>query len=101
MEIIKQQMVMIFFVLIILPAVVQANTIVLEQVNVYEQRCALCHGSQGIGEIPGAPNLTQTKMDVDQIAEVIENGQGQMPIIQIDARQRHEAAKFVIANIKK
>ena len=94
-------MVIILLMLTFLPAVVQANTIVVGHANVYEQRCALCHGSKGIAEIPGAPNLTRTKLDIDQIKEVIENGQGQMPIIRMDPRERHEAAKYVIANIKK
>lgn len=98
---IKRQVVMILFMLSFLPAVVQANTIVVEHANVYEQRCALCHGSNGVADIPNVPDLTQTKMNIDQIMEIIENGQGQMPIIRIDAKQRHEAAKFVMANIKK
>jgi mono/diheme cytochrome c family protein len=98
---IKRKMEIIVFTLTLLPTVVQANTIVVDQGNVYEQRCALCHGSEGVSEIPDVPNLTQTTMSIDQIKEIIENGQGQMPIIRIDARQRHEAAQFVMANIKK
>lgn len=100
MKVIKRQMAILLFMLTLLPAFVQANTIVVTQTNVYEQRCALCHGDKGVSEIPGVPNLTQTTMDIDQIKKIIENGQGQMPIIHIDARQRQEAAKFVMANIK-
>jgi len=91
----------ILFILIFLPIVVQANTIVVAKANVYELRCALCHGRNGVAEIPGAPDLTETTLNIDQIMEIIENGQGQMPIIRIDARQRHEAAKYVIDNIRK
>lgn len=100
MKMIKRQILMILFMIIFLPVPGRANTVVIAQGSVYEQRCALCHGSDGIAEIPGVPNLTQTTMNIDQIMEVIENGRGQMPIIRIDAEQRHEAAKFVLANIK-
>ena len=78
---------------LMLPVIAQANT--------YQQRCALCHGAEGISKMPGAPNLKDTKLNADQIADIIENGRGKMPKIKLDDEQKSEVVEYIIKNIKK
>src|SRR4051812_16948788 len=47
----------------------------------YAQRCAVCHGSQREGNLPGFPPLIgiSRRMSEKQIADLIHNGRGRMP----------------------
>jgi len=50
----------------------------------WRQQCASCHGPTGHGDGPQgamfkAPDLSQSKLDDEQIAATITNGKGRMP----------------------
>jgi len=47
----------------------------------YAQRCAVCHGSQREGNLPGFPPLIgiSRRLSEKQIADLIHNGKGRMP----------------------
>ena len=78
---------------LLLPVSAQANT--------FLQRCAFCHGADGVSKMPGVPNLVDTKLNADQIMDIIENGRGKMPKVKIDDDQKSEVVQYIINNIKK
>ena len=84
---------LIFSLVLILPVAAQANT--------FLQKCAFCHGAEGISKMPGVPNLKDTKLNADQISDIIENGRGKMPKIKLDDGQKSEVVQYIINNIKK
>lgn len=47
--------------------------------DLFEQHCAICHGSDGKLCLSGAPDLSETKMDSLKISEIVTNGQNGMP----------------------
>lgn len=46
--------------------------------NIYEQKCALCHGKNGDLQLNGASNLQKSTLDKGQLISVIQNGRGKM-----------------------
>jgi len=78
---------------LMLPVIAQANT--------FLQRCAFCHGADGISKMPGVPNLKDTQLNADQISGIIENGRGKMPKIKLDDKQKSEVVQYIINKIKK
>lgn len=46
--------------------------------TVYLHNCVTCHGQSGQGQ-SGFPSLQKTKMDVDEIKQLITTGRGDMP----------------------
>ena len=69
--------------------------------NPYLQKCAICHGAEGISKMSTVPNLADTKLNADQIVAIIENGRGKMPKISIDDAQKSEVVQYIVKNIKK
>jgi mono/diheme cytochrome c family protein len=47
--------------------------------EMFNVKCALCHGKDGKLNVAGAPDLTKTKMSLDERIEIITNGKGTMP----------------------
>src|SRR5699024_12214216 len=47
--------------------------------EVYQQNCASCHGDDLSGEAGPSLETIGADLDVDDIKDVIENGQGSMP----------------------
>ncbi len=45
----------------------------------YLNNCASCHGADGGLGVSGAKDLRQTKMNSEQIQQIIRNGKGDMP----------------------
>jgi len=76
-----------------LPVIAQANT--------FLQRCAFCHGADGVSKMSGVPNLKDTKLNADQISAIIDNGRGKMPKVKLDDEQKSEVVQYIITNIKK
>ena len=51
----------------------------LEGTDVYEQRCAVCHGLEGDASMSGAKDLTESTLADTDIQSIIENGKNGMP----------------------
>ncbi|MBI1266532.1 MAG: hypothetical protein GC193_03770 [Cryomorphaceae bacterium] len=47
--------------------------------EMFNVKCALCHGKDGKLNVAGAPDLTKTKMTLDQRIDIITHGKGTMP----------------------
>lgn len=46
--------------------------------KIYEERCSSCHGVDGKKMMAGAPDLTRSKMSMEERIEIIKNGKGAM-----------------------
>jgi quinoprotein glucose dehydrogenase len=49
--------------------------------KVYARRCAICHGDQRQGNLPGFPPLVNigARLDAQRVADLVHNGKGRMP----------------------
>lgn len=47
--------------------------------QLFEKRCALCHGKDGAKGAFGAFNLQASKLSPGEVASIIANGRGRMP----------------------
>jgi quinoprotein glucose dehydrogenase len=49
--------------------------------KVYARRCAICHGEQRQGNLPGFPPLMNVgaRLNAQQVSELVHNGKGRMP----------------------
>jgi cytochrome c553 len=83
----------LLLLLVLMPVVAVANP--------YLQKCAMCHGADGISKMPGVPNLADTKLSAEQITGIIENGRGKMPKISIDDVQKSDVVQYIVKNIRK
>ena len=45
----------------------------------YDQKCAICHGRDGKLMVGGAPDLTQSKLSLEERIALITNGKNTMP----------------------
>lgn len=79
--------------MLLLPGVLLADT--------YQQKCALCHGAEGVSKMPGIPALSKTQLSADEIIKVIDNGRGNMPKISLTNDQKREVAAFILNTLKK
>jgi mono/diheme cytochrome c family protein len=61
---------------------------------VFEQRCAACHGSGGVGGSPG-PRLVDSGLDAAAVAAVVEQGRGVMPPGIVSGSDRDDVAAYV------
>ncbi len=80
-------------VMLVAPGLILANT--------YQQKCALCHGVDGVSKMPGVPKLVETKLTAEQIRVIIQNGRGKMPKITLGASQKDEVVQYIVTTIKK
>jgi mono/diheme cytochrome c family protein len=66
--------------------------------GIFEDRCAICHGSDGKGNGPAASSLSPSPTDFTnpgfwqgdvnaKITDTIENGKGPMPPVDLDSSQ--------------
>ena len=51
----------------------------LSGVKFYEQRCDVCHGSDGKLGVSDAKDLSSSKLSVEQIQKIVKEGKGAMP----------------------
>jgi mono/diheme cytochrome c family protein len=74
--------------------------------QIYEDKCTLCHGSDGKGNGPAASSFSPPpvdfttpgfwKGDVDKkIADSIENGKGAMPALDLSSKQIREVIDYM------
>lgn len=47
--------------------------------EMFNVKCALCHGKDGKLNVAGAPDLTKTKLSLDERIQIITFGKGTMP----------------------
>lgn len=63
---------------------------------VFEQDCAVCHGSDAVGGSPG-PRLVGSGLDAAAVAAVVEQGRGVMPAGIVSGSERDDVAAYVAA----
>lgn len=61
--------------------------------EIYKDSCASCHG----GDLSGGmgPELTGNGLSADEISNIIENGQGSMPPVNLSEEDRSEVANWL------
>lgn len=68
--------------------------------DLYENRCAECHGIKGDGQLAGSADLTVSKLTQTELRTIIENGKNGMPpfklIINTDSLMQ-ETMEYVIS----
>jgi mono/diheme cytochrome c family protein len=68
--------------------------------EIYEARCASCHGLDGKAGLSGASDLSASAMDKEQIMEVIRNGKNTMPPVDITPEQSEAVAVYLENSVK-
>lgn len=65
--------------------------------NLFETKCAACHGADGTAGIANAANLQTNKSDSTSIIQIMVNGKGAMPSFkdQLTEEQVHKLAHYV------
>lgn len=63
---------------------------------VFEETCASCHGSGGVGGSPG-PRLVGSNLEADLIAATIEQGVGVMPPALVSGQAEADVVAFVVS----
>ena len=61
---------------------------------VFEDNCACCHGSGGVGGSPG-PRLVDSGLDAAAVAAVVEQGRGVMPAGIVSGGDQDDVAAYV------
>lgn len=79
----------------------KVNKEIVDGKNIYETTCAICHGSDGKLGMSGATDLSQTRLSQSEITQIILNGKGAMPKVQMTEEQANAVADYVLKNIKK
>jgi mono/diheme cytochrome c family protein len=70
--------------------------------KLYLANCASCHGAEGQGGV--GPSLQTNTLDVDDLAQVIENPPGPMPKLYpkpLSDDDAHEIARYIILNLRR
>lgn len=75
------------------------NKVKINGQDIFEQKCATCHGSDGMAGIGNAANLQASKLDSISIAKMIANGKGEMPSFkgQLTKEELNDLSNYVIA----
>jgi mono/diheme cytochrome c family protein len=68
--------------------------------EIYEARCASCHGMDGKAGLSGAGDLSATAMSKEQIMDVIKNGKNTMPAVDITSEQSEAVAVYIENSVK-
>lgn len=68
---------------------------------IYEQNCAVCHGNDGKLGMAGASDISQTSLQKQEIVNIILNGKGAMPRVQMTEEQANAVADYVLREIRK
>jgi mono/diheme cytochrome c family protein len=68
--------------------------------EIYEARCASCHGVDGKAGLSGATDLSASVMNKEQIMEVIRNGKNTMPPVDITPEQSEAVAVYLENSVK-
>jgi len=68
--------------------------------DVYEAKCALCHGGDGKLGAMGAKDLSATAFSVEEIKNIVLNGKGSMNAVPLDDAQATAVAEYVNSEIK-
>lgn len=63
--------------------------------EVYQQNCASCHGDDLSGEAGPSLETIGADLDVDDIKDVIENGQGSMPAGIVEGDEEDDVAEWL------
>jgi mono/diheme cytochrome c family protein len=68
--------------------------------EIYEARCASCHGVDGKAGLSGAGDLSASSLDKAAIADIIKNGKNTMPPVDMNDEQKEAVAGYVESSIK-
>ncbi len=80
--------------------------------QVFDNRCALCHGQNGAGDGPAASSFTPPpadftkagfwdRKDIDSIiSQTIQNGKGAMPPVPLSSDQVKQVTAYMTQNFK-
>lgn len=68
--------------------------------EIYEAKCALCHGNDGKAGLSGASDLSVTQMTTDSIKLIIQNGRRTMVKVDITDEQATAVAAYVESSVK-
>src|SRR5699024_8638521 len=63
--------------------------------EVYQQNCASCHGDDISGEAGPSLETIDADIDVDDIKDVIENGQGSMHVRIVEGDEEDDVAEWL------
>ena len=82
----------------------KGEAVVASNVNgkeIYDAKCAMCHGTDGKSKINGAADLSITQADVTTIKDVIMKGKNTMvPISDLSVEQAEAVAAYVESSVK-
>lgn len=79
----------------------KTDTDIADGKTIYETSCAVCHGNDGKAGMAGAADLSQTILQKNDIIQIILNGKGAMPKVEMSEQQANAVADYVLKNIKK
>lgn len=68
--------------------------------SLYEANCKVCHGSDGKAMLSGAPDLTATALDKNQIKDIILNGRNLMVKVNVSDAEADLIGDYVLSSIK-
>ncbi len=68
--------------------------------EIYEAKCALCHGGDGKLGAMGAKDLSATSLGIEEIKEIVLKGKGSMNAVPVDDAQAQAVSEYVNAEIK-
>lgn len=68
--------------------------------SLYGSNCGLCHGSDGKLGAVGAKDLSATSLPVNEIKNIILNGQGNMKKVNVTDEQAQQIAEYVDKELK-
>ncbi len=63
--------------------------------TLFEETCAGCHGSGGVGGSPGPP-LVETGLDAETVTAVVEQGAGVMPAGLVGGQEQADVVAYVV-----
>jgi len=68
--------------------------------EIYEAKCALCHGNDGKAGLSGASDLSVTQLTTDSIKMIVLNGRNTMVKVDITDEQAAAVAAYVDSSVK-
>jgi mono/diheme cytochrome c family protein len=100
------------FLLVAFWGLITGNCIAQERgQSIFDNKCAMCHGTDGKGNGPAAASLSPSpadfntasfwqRMNNEKIRETIENGHGPMPAFQLSSSEISAVIKYMKQSFK-
>lgn len=76
------------------------SSVAMDGKSLYETNCKVCHGNDGKAMLSGAPDLSATALDKDQIKGIILNGRNLMVKVNVSEAEAEQISEYVLSNIK-